>query len=76
MGDRLDVIMQGTVFLDIVMTGIPALPTAGTELDADEDRQQPHQNYSDSHTSDAMNHDAGAAIGEIPGVTLNRSGVE
>ena len=34
MGDRLDVIMQGTVFLDIVMTGIPALPTAGTELDA------------------------------------------
>lgn len=27
----LDVIMQGTVFLDIVFTGLPALPVAGTE---------------------------------------------
>jgi sugar/nucleoside kinase (ribokinase family) len=30
-----DVIMQGTVFLDIVLTGLPALPTNGTELLAD-----------------------------------------
>jgi sugar/nucleoside kinase (ribokinase family) len=27
-----DVIMQGTVFFDIVLTGLPALPTQGTEL--------------------------------------------
>jgi sugar/nucleoside kinase (ribokinase family) len=27
-----DVIMQGTVFFDIVLTGLPALPTHGTEL--------------------------------------------
>lgn len=31
----LDVIMQGTVFLDIVFTGLPGLPTAGTELFAE-----------------------------------------
>jgi sugar/nucleoside kinase (ribokinase family) len=30
-----DVIMQGTVFFDIVLTGLPALPTQGTELLAD-----------------------------------------
>ncbi len=32
---RLDVIMQGTVFLDIVLTGLPGLPAAGTEVFAD-----------------------------------------
>jgi sugar/nucleoside kinase (ribokinase family) len=32
---RLDVVMQGTVFFDIVLTGLPALPTNGTELLAD-----------------------------------------
>lgn len=31
----LDVIMQGTVFLDIVFTGLPGLPTAGTETFAE-----------------------------------------
>ncbi|HEV2887262.1 MAG TPA: PfkB family carbohydrate kinase [Jatrophihabitans sp.] len=30
-----DVIMQGTVFFDVVLTGLPALPTQGTELLAD-----------------------------------------
>ncbi|MDQ1732752.1 MAG: hypothetical protein QOK10_2911 [Pseudonocardiales bacterium] len=30
-----DVIMQGTVFFDIVLTGLPTLPTNGTELLAD-----------------------------------------
>jgi sugar/nucleoside kinase (ribokinase family) len=30
-----DVIMQGTVFFDIVLTGLPTLPTSGTELLAD-----------------------------------------
>ncbi|MBV9821743.1 MAG: carbohydrate kinase family protein [Actinobacteria bacterium] len=30
-----DVIMQGTVFFDVVLTGLPALPTAGTELMAE-----------------------------------------
>jgi sugar/nucleoside kinase (ribokinase family) len=29
---RFDVIMQGTVFFDIVLTGLPALPSNGTEL--------------------------------------------
>ena len=27
-----DVIMQGTVFFDVILTGLPALPTHGTEL--------------------------------------------
>lgn len=27
-----DVVMQGTVFLDVVFTGLPALPTLGTEI--------------------------------------------
>lgn len=31
----LDVIMQGTVFLDIVLTGLPGLPVGGTEITAD-----------------------------------------
>lgn len=31
----LDVIMQGTVFLDIVLTGLPSLPVGGTEIYAD-----------------------------------------
>lgn len=31
----LDVIMQGTVFLDIVLTGLPSLPVAGTEIYAE-----------------------------------------
>lgn len=31
-GEPLDVIMQGTVFLDIVFTGLPSLPVAGTEI--------------------------------------------
>jgi sugar/nucleoside kinase (ribokinase family) len=31
----LDVIMQGTVFLDIVLTGLPGLPVGGTEIYAD-----------------------------------------
>lgn len=31
----LDVIMQGTVFLDIVLTGLATLPAAGTEVFAD-----------------------------------------
>jgi sugar/nucleoside kinase (ribokinase family) len=30
-----DVIMQGTVFFDVVLTGLPALPTQGTELMAE-----------------------------------------
>ncbi|MGI8665069.1 MAG: PfkB family carbohydrate kinase [Jatrophihabitans sp.] len=30
-----DVIMQGTVFFDVVLTGLPQLPTQGTELMAD-----------------------------------------
>ncbi|MDQ1717672.1 MAG: hypothetical protein QOE89_1625 [Pseudonocardiales bacterium] len=30
-----DVVMQGTVFFDIVLTGLPALPTSGTESFAD-----------------------------------------
>ena len=30
-----DVIMQGTVFFDVVLTGLPGLPTGGTELLAD-----------------------------------------
>jgi sugar/nucleoside kinase (ribokinase family) len=30
-----DVVMQGTVFFDIVLTGLPALPTSGTESLAD-----------------------------------------
>lgn len=34
MEPSLDVIMQGTVFLDIVMTGVPSLPVGGTELQA------------------------------------------
>jgi sugar/nucleoside kinase (ribokinase family) len=29
-----DVIMQGTVFLDIVLTGLPGLPVGGTEINA------------------------------------------
>lgn len=32
---QLDVIMQGTVFLDIVLTGLPSLPAAGTEVFAE-----------------------------------------
>jgi sugar/nucleoside kinase (ribokinase family) len=32
---ELDVIMQGTVFLDIVLTGLPGLPVGGTEIYAD-----------------------------------------
>lgn len=31
----LDVIMQGTVFLDIVLTGLPGLPAGGTEIFAE-----------------------------------------
>lgn len=31
----LDVIMQGTVFLDIVLSGLPGLPVGGTEIYAD-----------------------------------------
>ena len=31
----LDVIMCGTVFFDMVLTGLPSLPSAGTELPAD-----------------------------------------
>ena len=30
-----DVVMQGTVFLDIVLTGLSALPSAGTEIPAE-----------------------------------------
>ena len=30
-----DVVMQGTVFLDIVLTGLAALPSAGTEIPAE-----------------------------------------
>jgi len=30
-----DVVMQGTVFLDIVLTGLTALPSAGTEIPAE-----------------------------------------
>src|ERR1700712_5330809 len=30
-----DVVMQGTVFLDIVLTGLGALPSAGTEIPAE-----------------------------------------
>lgn len=32
---QLDVIMQGTVFLDIVLTGLPGLPVGGTEIFAE-----------------------------------------
>ena len=36
MSDRdFDVVMQGTVFLDIVLTGLTALPSAGTEIMAE-----------------------------------------
>jgi sugar/nucleoside kinase (ribokinase family) len=31
---ELDVLMEGTVFFDIVLTGLPSLPLAGTELPA------------------------------------------
>jgi sugar/nucleoside kinase (ribokinase family) len=34
-GRRFDVVMQGTVFLDIVLTGLSALPSAGTEVPAE-----------------------------------------
>ena len=34
-GHRFDVVLQGTVFFDIVLTGLPTLPTSGTELLAD-----------------------------------------
>jgi sugar/nucleoside kinase (ribokinase family) len=34
-GGALDVIMQGTVFLDIVLTGLPGLPVGGTEINAE-----------------------------------------
>lgn len=34
-GPEFDVVMQGTVFLDIVRTGLTALPSAGTEVPAD-----------------------------------------
>jgi hypothetical protein len=30
-----DVVMQGTVYLDIVLTGLSALPSAGTEIPAE-----------------------------------------
>lgn len=32
---QFDVILQGTVFFDVVLTGLPTLPLAGTELFAD-----------------------------------------
>jgi sugar/nucleoside kinase (ribokinase family) len=32
---RFDVFLEGTVFLDIVFTGLPTMPTAGTEIWAD-----------------------------------------
>jgi sugar/nucleoside kinase (ribokinase family) len=31
MPDRYDLLLQGTVFLDVVLTGLPALPSRGTE---------------------------------------------
>ena len=34
-GRDFDVVMQGTVFLDIVLTGLSALPSAGTEIPAE-----------------------------------------
>ena len=34
-GREFDVVMQGTVFLDIVLTGLTALPSAGTEIPAE-----------------------------------------
>ena len=35
MTDQLDVFMQGTTFFDLVLTGLPGLPRAGTELHAE-----------------------------------------
>src|SRR6195952_356189 len=34
-GQECDVVMQGTVFLDIVLTGLTTLPSAGTEIPAE-----------------------------------------
>jgi len=34
-GSDFDVILQGTVFFDVVLTGLPSLPLAGTELFAE-----------------------------------------
>src|SRR6476646_10744098 len=34
-GPQFDVFLAGTVFLDIVFTGLPAMPAAGTEIWAD-----------------------------------------
>jgi sugar/nucleoside kinase (ribokinase family) len=35
MPDRYDLLLQGTVFLDVVLTGLPGLPSRGTETLAD-----------------------------------------